>query len=53
MGQALFSRGRDYYYKVRGLLKKAVWRISVKIFFGIGKKFALIGYGCYFRNRPA
>lgn len=43
MGQALFSRGSDYYCKVGGLLKKEEWRISVKIFLGIGKKFALIG----------
>lgn len=52
MRQVLFSRGSDYYYKVGGLLKKEVWRIYVKIFLGIGEKFALIGCECCFRNRP-
>lgn len=53
MGQALFSRGSDCSYKVGGLLKEEAWKIPVNFFLGTGKKFALIGTGCHFGNRPA
>lgn len=52
-GQALFSGGSDYSYKVGGSLKEDAWKIPVNFFLGTGKKFALIGSGYHFGNRPA